>query len=67
MSGCTVEALDAFYSIQRAIRRNGAALSSLIVDGGFQSFFAANPDGVYNATVNPNANGVLTIAVALVG
>lgn len=67
VSGCTVEALDAFYSIQRAIRRNGAALSSLIVDGGFQSFFAANPDGVYNATVNPNANGVLTIAVALVG
>jgi hypothetical protein len=67
VAGCSVEALDAFYSIQGAIRRNGGALSSLIIDGSFKTFFDANPDGVYNSTIGPDTPGVLRVAVTLVG
>jgi hypothetical protein len=62
-----VEALDAFYSIQGAIRRNGAVLSSLIIDDGLKAFFDATPDGIYNSTVGPDTPGVLRVAVTLVG
>uniref|UniRef100_A0A383V7R0 Fibrinogen C-terminal domain-containing protein n=1 Tax=Tetradesmus obliquus TaxID=3088 RepID=A0A383V7R0_TETOB len=67
VDGCSVEALDAFYSIQGAIRRNGGVLSSLIIDGSFKSFFEADPDGVYNTTEGPDTPGVLRVAVTLVG
>jgi hypothetical protein len=67
VAGCSVEALDAFYAIQGAIRRNGGVLSSLIIDGNFMAFVEANPDGIYNTTVGPDTPGVLPVAVSLVG
>ncbi|KAF6254344.1 hypothetical protein COO60DRAFT_329387 [Scenedesmus sp. NREL 46B-D3] len=67
VAGCSVEALDAFYSIQGAIRRNGGVLSSLIIDGSFNAFFDADPDGIYNSTAGPETRGVLRTAVTLVG
>ncbi|KAF8062777.1 hypothetical protein HT031_004107 [Scenedesmus sp. PABB004] len=65
--GCSYEALDSFLSIQRAVRVRGAVLSSMLLDGSFRPFFERNPGGVYNATVDSSARGVLQIAVSIVG
>jgi hypothetical protein len=67
VSSCAVEALDTFVSLQRAVRQNGAVLSSMYLGGDFKLFFERNATGIYNSSVSSDAEGLLRVAIAIVG